>query len=338
MRLDRIGIVMLTAVGDAVHVLPVVNAIKRAAPGAHITWLLQPGPASLISGHPAVDEILVFERKRGVAAFLDMRRELASRPFDVVLDLQTYLKAGILTALTRAPVKIGYDRARGRDANWIFTNQRLPSRPMRHVQDEFLEFLEPLGIAPQPLEWKLGPWPHEIAWQNELRSRFDRPMAALVIGTSKAQKDWLPDRWAEVADALWREHGLQPVLHGGRSPRELETEAIMRARCSAPLVSLLGCSLRELVGALQASELVISPDTGPLHMAVALERPVIALMGYTNPKRVGPFGRYQDLIVDAYGDPGEDYPLSAETRLDRMPRITVEDVLGRVGVWEELYR
>ena len=109
-------------------------------------------------------------------------------------------------------------------------------------------------------------------------------------------------------------------------------------RAGARAHSTLGVPLRDLVTILDASELVISLDTAPLHMSVALERPVISLMGYKNPKRVGPYRRYHDLIVDAYGDPGEDYPITMAHRPGRMPRITVRDVLDRVERWSSVYR
>ncbi len=102
--------------------------------------------------------------------------------------------------------------------------------------------------------------------------------------------------------------------------------------------SLLGSGLRNLVGILDASSLVLAPDTGPLHMAVALDRPVVSLLGYTNPKRTGPYRKFHDLIVDAYGEPGEDYPVSMENRFDRMPRIAVRDVLDRVERWRTAYQ
>ena len=102
-------------------------------------------------------------------------------------------------------------------------------------------------------------------------------------------------------------------------------------------MSALGSGLRNLVGILDGSALVLAPDTGPLHMAVALDRPVVSLIGYTNPKRTGPYRRFHDLIVDAYGEPGENYPISMENRLDRMPRIEVRDVLDRVERWRANY-
>ena len=336
-RLERVAIVMLTAVGDAVHVLPVVTALKRHAPAARITWLLQPGPASLVRGHPDIDEILILEKKRGLRAFLDVRRELLDRRFDLVLDLQVYFKAGVVTWLTSAPVKLGFDRARARDLNWLFTTHRIPPRPYQHVQDQYFEFLHALGVPHEPVRWNLGPWPDERAWQRDFLASVDRPLATIVVATSNPQKDWQPDRWAEVCDILSEEHGLQPVLAGGRSARELEYERVINERARHRPISTLGIPLRQLVSVLDGSALVLSPDTGPLHMSVALDRPVISLMGYNNPKRVGPYRRFHDLLIDAYGDPGEDYAPSMEHRLDRMPRITVRDVAAKIERWRERY-
>jgi heptosyltransferase I len=333
----RVGIVMMSAVGDAVHVLPLLTALKRHSPEAHVTWVLQPGAATLVRGHWAVDEIVEFNRGLGWRAYPAVRRELARRPFDVVLALQVYFKAGLVTSFTRAPVKLGFDRTRARDLNWLFTTDRIPPRQGQHVQDQYFEFLEALHIPHEPASWDLGPWDHERAWQREFLSRFERPIAPIVVGTSKAEKDWLPERWAEVSDALYGDFGLQPVLVGGRSERELNAERIILERARVPVTSALGSGLRNLVGILDGGALALSPDTGPLHITVALNRPVIALMGYTNPKRVGPYRRFHDLLIDAYGEPGEDYAVSMENRPGRMPRITVRDVLEKVERWRTAY-
>src|SRR5688500_3942078 len=334
---NRICIVMMSAVGDAVHVLPVINALKRANPATRITWVLQPGGAALVRGHRSVDEIILFDRSKGWRAFTEVRDELSTRRFDLVINLQVYLKAGIVTAFTHAPIKLGFDRARARDFNWLFTNRKIPPQPVQHVQNQYFEFLTALGVPPNPVVWDLGPWDDEREWQRSFRSSFDRPIASIVVGTSKPEKDWLPERWADVADALHETYGMQVVLVGGRSEREVEAERrVMELARNKPR-SELGSGLRKLVSILDASALVLSPDTGPLHMTVALDRPVISLMGYTNPKRTGPYRRFHDLIVDAYGDPGEDYPISMENRPRRMKRIETRDVLEKVEVWRERY-
>jgi heptosyltransferase I len=330
-RTGRVAVVMMSAVGDTVHALPVVTALKRHAPGCRLTWVLQPGPASLVRGHPAVDEIVVFEKSRGWRAYADVRRRLPE-PFDLVLALQVYIKAGLVTALLRAPVKLGFDRARARDLNWLFTTHRIPPHAPQHVQDQYFEFLSCLGVPSEPVVWGLGPWAHEREAQRRFFAAIPRPVVALAVGTSDPEREWPAARWAELSDVLVERYGLQPVLAGGGSARERETEHAILALARHRPPSTLGVPLRDLVWLLDGSALVVALDSAPTHLAVALGRPVIALCGAWNPKRTGPY-RSRDLLVDAYGDPGEDYPISVARRSARMGRIAVADVLERVERW-----
>jgi heptosyltransferase I len=336
---DRVCIIMMSAVGDSVHVLPVLHSLKRANPAMKVTWVLQPGPAMLVKGHPLVDEIILFDRTKGVQGFLDVRDKLRTRRFDLALDLQVYLKANIILSFVKAPVKLGFDFARARDLNWLFTTHRIPRHAMQHVQDQYLEFCDYLGAPIDDVTWGLGPWSdEERAWQRSFYAGIERPAAPIVVATSKAQKDWLPERWAEVCDVLYADFGLQPILVGGRSPRELEAERIILEKARHKPISALGNGgLRGLVGIFDGAALIMSLDTGPLHMSVALDRPVVSLLGYSNPKRVGPYRKFRDLMIDAYGEPGEDYPFSMENRPDRMPRITVDQVLEKVELWRTRY-
>jgi heptosyltransferase I len=208
---------------------------------------------------------------------------------------------------------------------------------VQHVQDQYFEFLHALGVSPEPITWDLGPWPQEREWRDRFAASISRPMASIVVGTSKPEKDWIPERWADVADALDEYFGMQVVLVGGTSKRELEAARIVTERARRKPRTELGSGLRRLVSIIDASALVLSPDTGPLHISVALDRPVVSLMGYTNPKRTGPYRRFRDLIVEAYGEPGENYPISMENRPGRMKRIEVSHVLEKVEVWRERY-
>lgn len=322
---------MMSAIGDAVHTLPVVNSLRAAAPGSHITWIIQPGPHGLVAGHPAVDEFVIFDRKRGWRAFRDVRNATRGSRFDLVLALQVYLKAGVITGMLRSPRKLGFDRARARDANWLFTTERIAPRGQRHVQDQYFEFLDHLGVPPV-VEWGLGATPEEVERYAPLLADVDRPTVALVVGTSKPAKEWPADRYAALVDRLETDLGVRAVLVGGRSPRELAAAAAIRTAAAHPPLDLLEWDLRRLVYLLERADVVVSPDTGPLHISVALGTPTVSLMGYTNPKRVGPYGRFHDLTIDAYGDPGEDYPVSAEYRPGRMERISVEAVMDRVAL------
>ncbi len=328
----RLGIVMMSALGDAVHVLPLLDALKTHAPSTRITWVLQPGPAEMVRGHPHVDDTIVFPRDLWLRAYTVVRRQLRERPFDLLLNLQVYFKAGIVTWLARAPVKLGFDFARARDANWLFTTHRIARHAEQHVQDQYFEFLDAIGVPHGEPRWHLGPAPAERDAARALVSgaRAGGPLVGIVVASSKAEKNWMPERYAELADALADELGATSVLLGGPSHIEREAATGILAAAECRPMDTLGKGLRTLLGLLDLCDVVISPDTGPLHMAVAMNVPAVGLYGYNNPKRVGPYRRFTDLVIDAYGDPGEDYPVSMEHRLGRMSRIATEQVLGRV--------
>lgn len=329
----EIAIVMLSALGDAVHVLPVVNALKRAWPDTRITWVIQPVPHQLVRGHESVDEFVLFRRRRGADAwrsYVELSRNLGGRRFDLLINLQVYLKAGLITSVMKADVKLGFDRRRARDMNWLFTTHRIPARSTGHVQDQYFEFIDYLGIDPQPVEWRLRVTEAERAAQREFFGALSKPAVGVVVGTSKLEKNWAPDRYARVLEALEVDFGMQPVLLGGPSPAEVgAAERVMR-ETKANVIDALADDVRRLLWLLDGCALVISPDTGPLHIARALDRPVVGLYGYTNPKRYGPYGRPEQ-VVDGYARfVGEQYPLNQKYRSDGMERVTVEMVLAAV--------
>jgi heptosyltransferase I len=329
----EILIVMLSALGDAVHVLPVLNALKRQWPESRITWLLQPVPHQLVAGHENVDEFILFHRRRGAEAwrsFTEASSALGTRRFDLLVNLQVYLKAGLLTSMARAQVKLGFDRKRARDMNWLFTTHRIPARPTGHVQDQYFEFVEHLGIPTEPLEWRLTLTAAERIAQQQFFESVDRPVCGVVVGTSKQAKNWAPERYARLLEVLESDFGYRTVLLGGPSAAEkAAAERILRATRAQPIDALAN-DVRRLLWLLDGSSLVISPDTGPLHAARALDRPLVGLYGYTNPKRYGPYRRPWQ-VVDGYARfPGEDYGPAAGYRSEGMQRITVEMVLAGV--------
>jgi heptosyltransferase I len=332
---------MLSALGDAVHVLPVVNALKRKWPGARITWIIQPVPYQLVQGHAAVDEFILFQRRRGVRgirAFGDIRRALKGRHFDLLLNLQVYMKAGLITAFANADVKLGFDRRRARDLNWLFTTHRIAPHPPQHVQEQYFEFLDHLGVEARPAEWRIEFTEEEAAAQAVFLAQFDRPLCSVVVGTSKPAKNWSAEGYAQTLESLESDFGYQCLIVGGPSAAEREMADAIVARTRAKPVIALADGVRRLAWTLAASRLVISPDTGPLHLARALDVPVVGLYGYTNPRRYGPYARYGDLLVDGYAlYPGEPYAPSMEYRSDGMSRVHVADVLDRVRLARERY-
>lgn len=348
---------MMSAIGDAVQVLPVVHALKRAWPSVPIHWLIQPIPHSLVAGHPAVDRFILYPRgdrrrtpwalrrewlelRRVGEEVRDIARRLPGGAFDLVLDLQVYLKAGLLTAMTPARMKLGFDFRRTRDLNWIFTTHRIPSPPggYRHTQDQYFEFLRFLGVDPEPLEYGLRVTPEERSRQALFFQALERPAAGVILATSDPRKDWLPARYARLVDALFFDFGLQPVLLGGGGSREQSVAATVGGLARAPLLNAMARDLRRLLWLLDGCLLTISPDTGPLHLARALEVPVIGLYGNTNPRRSGPYRRFQELVADGYARyPGEEYGISPRRRRNGMRRISVGMVLEKVDLALEKY-
>lgn len=324
----RIALVLLSAVGDVVHGMPVAASLRRAWPEAELDWVIQPGPRELVAPHPDVSEFLVLDRGRGLRGFVDFFRRHRGRPYDLVVDLQVYLKAGLVTAALRAPVKLGFDRARARDLNGLFTTHRIPPHPPQHVQEQYFEFLAHLGV-PAIRRWDFAFTEEERAARDAFFARLERPALAVVLRTTRPGKDWPAERYAHVLEVAEADLGLRPVFVGGASAGEREAARQVARATRADPVDALAWDLRRLAWLLDGSALLLSPDTGPLHVAVALDTPVVGLYGYTDPKRVGPYRRFGDLVVDRYTRPGETTP-SAEFRPGNMERITVEEVLEKV--------
>jgi heptosyltransferase I len=325
---SRIAIVRMSAIGDVVHVLPLVASLRSAVPDAHIAWVIQPAPYELVRHHPGVDEFLLCERRPLVRSLGSLRARLHGRRFDLVLALHTSVKASLVTALLRGDRKIGFDRGRAPELNWLFTTERLPRGVRGHAQDEILEFVDYLGV-PRKLEWDLAPTPEEEHRYGPLLPPHAGPTVALVAASSLREKDWPPERFALLADELAATHGARSIIVGGRSPGETRAVAEIRRLARHPVLDLGAWDLRRLAYLVHRSDVLVSPDSGPLHIGVALGTPSVGLMAYTNPKRVGPY-RFRDLMVDAFGEPHEEYGADAGYRPGRMRRITVDQVLEKV--------
>lgn len=321
-------IVLLSAIGDVVHGMPIASSLRRAWPDTRIHWVIQPAGRGLVAPHPAVDEFLLFDRSRGVAGFSDFQRQISGRSFDLTIGLQVYMKAGVLTGMLPSRRKLGFDRARARDLNWLFTNERIPAHEPQHVQDQYFEFLDFLGV-PVLREWEFGFSREERQAQARFFDRIDRPPLAVVLRTTRPGKNWPLDRYARVLEIAESDLGLQPVLIGSRAPAEAAAaDELIRETRSRP-INALENDLRRVAWILDGSSLALSPDTGPLHIAVGLGTPAVSLFGYTDPKRVGPYRRFHDLVLDRYTRPGEITP-TMEFRPGNMERITVEDVAEKL--------
>jgi heptosyltransferase I len=328
----RICVVLLTGLGDVVHGLPVVNAIKRARPDAHITWVVEPMPSGILRPHPSVDEVIVFHKKSGWGGVRRLRSQLRRHHFDITLNFNIYFKSVFPTLFARAPRRIGFDRSRAREGVWLFANEHLGAGPRQHTQDMFLEFLDVLDIPAEPLQWLIPLTESERLEQEDFfQTLTDRRIVGLVGASANVKKDWPADRYPPLVDALTEDFNAHVVLLGGPGEREQNIARYIMEHASNQPISALGDSIRRLTWLINGCNLLIAPDTGPVHIARALEVPVIGLYGHTNPWRVGPYRKYEDLWIDRYNELAAPPDASqADPKHGRMELISVDDVLEKV--------
>jgi heptosyltransferase I len=336
----HVCIVLLTGLGDVVHGLPLVNALKDDDPERRITWVVEPMPAPLLAGHPSIDRVVVYCKKDGLRGVARLARDLTKGGrIDLTLNLNVYTKSVWPTLLSRARHRLGFDRGRSFEGVWLASNHHLDARPRAHTADMFLEFAEHLGLAVPNPEWRIGLTDEERRAQAEFFAQFGgRRVATIIPASASPKKDWPAERWARVADALAHDFGFRVVLAGGPGEREQRIARDIVAAASAKPVWALGDSIRRLTWIIGGSSLVLAPDTGPVHIARALGVPVTGLYGHTNPWRVGPWRRYHDLWIDRYTEPGEaPDPSDFTPKLGRMEQITVEEVVQKIAIAVERY-
>ncbi|WP_139150720.1 glycosyltransferase family 9 protein [Halofilum ochraceum] len=330
----------LSALGDVTHAVPVVRTLQKAWPETRLTWIIGRLEAELVGDLPGV-EFIVFDKGRGFASYRDLYRQLRGRRFDVLLQMQVALRANIAGRLVRAPLRIGFDRARSRDGHGLFVNRRIEDNPRVHVLDGFFDFLRALGIEERELRWDI-PVPEDAAdFARRHLPDGERYLAINACTSARVNnwRNWSAERYAAVADYAATAHGLRTVLTGGPAPAERAMATAIASRAQHPVIDLVGATRpKELLAVLGRADLAIAPDTGPLHIAAAAGTPVIGLYATSNPWRTGPY-RWREWVVDRYPE-----ALAAETGLHpedtrwgrrvrdpaAMQRISVDDVTARL--------
>jgi heptosyltransferase I len=288
----------LSAIGDVTHVVPVINAIRKHKPGAEITWIIGKLEARLLEGLPGV-EFIVFDKKGGYAEIRQLRKTLKDRKFDVLLHMQVAARANLLSKLVKSPVRIGWDKSRWRDRHQWFINQSVQVLPEVHQVDAFLAFAHALGIPEEPPVWNLPVSEEDIAWAKETLG--DGPPILMISPcSSHPLRNWQASRYAEVADYAIEKLGMRVVLTGGPSELEITTGQEIESAMQHKTQNLIAKdTIRQSVALLKQAALVISPDSGPSHLASCVGTPVIGLHAATPSKRSGPYNSL-DLCVDKY--------------------------------------
>lgn len=292
---ERILIVLLGAIGDVVRALPLANRLRAGYPRAHLAWAVEPAAAPVLAAHPALDARLVFERSGGARAFAAFLRRVHGERFDLVLDLQRHAKSGLVSAASRAPVRIGFHRRNAKELNWLWNTHTIdPVEPRGWKLAQYQRFGDFLALPPAAPRFDVTLLADEEASVARLLAPLARPFAALFLGSTWESRLWFADRYAAVIDAL-DARGLDAVLVGGADVRMLAT-ATVAAAGRAPLDLTARTTLRESYGILARARVAIGPDSGPMHLAAAAGTPVVSLWGATAPARSAPCGS-EDLVV-----------------------------------------
>ena len=292
----RIALIKPSALGDVVHALPVLSALRFRWPNAHITWVINRAYEPLIVGHPDLDATLAFDRgalKRGpvVAALTSLRfmRRLRQAQFDLVVDLQGLLRTGLMAWATGASRRVGFTNAREGATRFYTDCVAVPDAEEIHAVDRYWRVVEALGAGGFEKKFivPVGRRP-----QPQAVDRLPRPMVVMAVGARWTTKRWPVANFAAVAQYALSRHGGSVVFVGGREDRALSRQAARQL--NMPATDLCGqTSLPELAAVLNLADVVVANDTGPLHLAAALGRPVVAPYTCTLVRKHGPYGQFQ---------------------------------------------
>lgn len=330
-----ICLLRLSALGDVTHVVPLIRTLRQAWPDLRLTWLIGKGEHHLLDGLYGV-EFVEYDKHSGLSGMLALRRSFAGARFDALLQMQVAARANLLSTCIPAKRRIGYDRARSKDLHGLFVNERIPERPGIHVLDAIGSFCEPLGLKQTEVIWDL---PVPAAAREWARSQWtDDGVPTLVISpcSSHLLRNWRADRHAAVADHA-AARGWRIVLCGGRSQLERDTTDAIVAAMSARALDLVGKdTLKQLPALLERADLLMAPDSGPMHIANAMGTKVLGLHAASNPARSGPYSdrrycvdRYDDAARKFLGKPASQLKWGTKIEFDGvMDLVTVDDTIA----------
>lgn len=329
---QSICLLRLSAIGDICHALPVVRTLQRAWPDTRLTWVIGRTEAGLVGDIPGI-EFIIFDKSKRWQAYRDLRGQLKNRRFDALLHMQMSLRASVASLMIRANTRLGFDKARSKDLQWLFTNAHVDPVPRQHVLDSFLEFPRALGIDDPVIEWNIPVCEQDRAIADGLLP--NGPYIVISPCSSMAYRNWLPERYAAVAQHAKKHHNLDVVLTGGNSQSEKDMAAAIGQHCQTPLTDLTTrTSLKQLLAVIDKAVCVVAPDSGPAHMATTVHTPVIGLYACTNPDRARPYlsaqtvvSHYAQAVQDKYGKSVQQLPWGIRVRdPGTMARIQTAEV------------
>jgi heptosyltransferase I len=331
--INSICIVRLSALGDVLMMVPLIRTLQFNLPGAKLTWIISRPAFDLVEGMDGV-EFIVIDKPKNLADFWQFKKQMSSRCFDVLLAPQASFRTNLLYPLIKAKRKIGYDTLRAKDGHGWVVKERIKSGP-DHTLESFLKFAESLGCENRIICWDLPLADADHEWaQYHLPKQG--PIVVVNPAASKPERSWPVERYIAVLQQVMERWQAQIVLTGG--PGEYDKVLADEILATIPAINLVGKTKpKQLLAVIKSATAVLCPDTGPSHMAAAVNTPVIALHAVTNPFVSGPY-TFQHLVVNRYpqavekvlGQTMEQHIWGTHVHGDEaMKLISVEDVMKK---------
>ncbi|HWG69203.1 MAG TPA: glycosyltransferase family 9 protein [Steroidobacteraceae bacterium] len=328
--LRNVCLLRLSAIGDTCHALAALRAFQSAWPQTRFTWIIGKLEAKLMAALLPEIEFITFDKRAMLGELRRLRTTLRGRRFDLLLDLQLSFRASLVSSLIRAPIKLGFDRQRARELQWLFTNASIGPAAREHVLDSFMGFVRACGIEPEAPRWDLTLPQDALEYAGGIVVDA-RPTLIISPCSSHAARNWPAARYAAAADHAAGVHGMRVVLVGGRSAVEARMGDAIAAAARCTLINQIGKdTLPQLLGLLSLSTVLLSPDSGPAHMATMVGLPVIGLYAATNPARAGPYYSRQ-WCIDKYDSAARQFlgrPASTLAWTTKIERSGVMDLIS----------
>ncbi|MGB0782199.1 MAG: glycosyltransferase family 9 protein [Marinomonas sp.] len=328
-NIQHLAVVRLSALGDVCHAMAVVQSIMKRHPAMRVTWVTSPLEANLVRLLDGV-EVVEYDKKTGFTGLLALRSQLKGRVFDVLLHMQWSIRASLVTRMIRAKRRVGFALSHSREKQHWFVNEFAPEPKGDHVLDSFLSIGSVLDV-------------HEPSLPCELvlpKPDLGLPNRYVVINpsASKAERNWTVEGYQAVLDWFLNKE-ICPVITGGPSRDEQHFAEVVIGDRGDEVINLVGKTpLNSMLSVLKGAELVVSPDTGPAHMATLVGTPVVGLYAHSNPQRTGPY-RDLDKVVSVYGvlaeeeyqKPVSELPWSTRVHDPKaMQHIQIDSVLSKL--------
>ena len=335
---ESLCLLRTSALGDVTHVVPLVRTLQDAWPATRLTWIVGKLERKLVGDIGGV-EFITFDKTAGFAGWRDVRRELSGRRFDALLHMQVALRSNLLSLAVPARRRIGYDAARAKDLHGLFVGERIPARSGEHVLDAIGSFIEPLGLKQTRVRWDI-PIPDEAwAWAAQQWPDDAQPTLVVSAASSHALRNWRAERYAAVADHAAQALRMRVVLTGGPAASERALGDAIAAHMQTRPLDLIGRdTLKRALALYQRAAIVLTPDSGPMHMANAVGARVLGLHAASNPARSGPYSdrrwcvdRYDDAARRFLHRPAADIAWGSKIEYPGvMDLVTVDDVVEKL--------